>query len=228
MALFICYIIAYIQILSAGFNLWGVDPLILFNTPVGRNTIFVGLFQLVQILGLAGAILTLQKVRLGFVLSIFHHILLLPALVITNWGMVMLMDDRINVTLLVMSKPTGLDFGFYWSLGWKTVFQQVTAGVPRGASYFGINLFAFACFCAMCAGMSQAFPARPERDMRMRRPQRPARRAQLALPPPEHYAREEWQDGSRAQRVRPPNGARPQQRMHPQSGIRQPPRPYPR
>ena len=229
MALFFCYIIAYIQILSAGFNLWGVDPLILFNTPVGRNTIFVGLFQLVQVLGLVGAILTLQKVRLGFVLSIFHHILLLPALVITNWGMVMLMDDRINVTLLVMSKPSGLDFGTYWSLGWNTVFQQVTPTVPRGASYFGINLFAFVCFCAMCAGMSQAYPARAERDMAVRRRPRPApaRRPQLALPPPEHYAREEWQNGPRPQRPRPPNGARPQ-RMQPPNGVRQAPRPYPR
>src|SRR5687767_9436731 len=97
--------------------------------PVGRNTLFVGLFLLAQLLGLAGAVLMFQKMRLGFVLSIAHHILLLPALVITGWGLVMLMDDRINVTLLFMSKPTGADVSFYWSLGWSTVFSQVTLNV---------------------------------------------------------------------------------------------------
>jgi hypothetical protein len=40
-----------------------------------------------------------------------------PALVVTGWGLVMLMDDRINLTLLFMSKPSGGDVGLYWSLG---------------------------------------------------------------------------------------------------------------
>ena len=207
-ALFICYIIAYVQILSAGFNLWGVDPRILFTMPFGRNTMFVGLFMMAQILGLAGAVLMFQNKRLGFVLSIVHHILLMPALVITSWGLVMLLDDRINATLLFMSKPTGSDVGFYWSLGWGTVFSQVARNVPIGSTYIGLNLFAFACATVLWIGMDETDDARGERETRIRRRQRQARRAPLALPAPQPYPQ--------------------QQRAHPQRAARQPPRMPPR
>ncbi len=203
-ALFICHVIAYVQILSAGFNLWGVDPRILVNMPVGRNMIFVVLFLLVQLLGLAGAILVLQQIRLGFVLSIVHHILLLPALVITSWGLVMLMDDRVNATMLFMSKPSGSDFAFYWSLGWGTVFSQVTRNVPSGSTYIGINLFAFACATVLWIGIDETDAAKAEREMQMRRRRRQGRRAPLALPAPQSYAQ--------------------QQRMYQQQGGRQPSR----
>jgi hypothetical protein len=186
MALIFCYIIAYIQILSAGFNLWGVDPRILLTMPVGRNMVFVVLFMLVQLLGLAGAILVLQKMRLGFVLSLAHHILLLPALVITGWGLVMLMDDRINVTLLFMSQPNSTDISLYWSLGWGTVFKQVTQNVPNGSTYVGINLFALGCAFMMWKVIQEADAAAAEHEMELRRRQRQARRPQqLALPPPQ-------------------------------------------
>lgn len=206
MPLVICYVIAYVQILSAGFNLWGVDPRVLFSTPVGRNTIFVGLFLLVQLLGLAGAILMIQKMRLGFVLSIAHHVLLLPALVITSWGLVMLMDDRINATLIFMSKPSGSDVAFYWSLGWGTVFQQVTRNVPNGSTFIGINLFALACGGVLWMVLREMDAEQAEYEMEMRRRQRQAKRSPLALPSPQPQ----------------------QQRMHPQQGARQPPRMPPR
>lgn len=209
MPLIICYVIAYVQIMSAGFNLWGVDPRILVNTPVGRNTMFIGLFLLAQLLGLAGAVLMFQKMRLGFVLSIAHHILLLPALVITGWGLVMLMDDRINATLIFMSKPSGSDVSFYWSLGWNTVFSQVTPrNVPNGSTYIGINLFALACATVLWMVLKEADAAQAEYEMEMRRRQRRAKRAPLALPAPQPYPQ--------------------QQRVPPQRGERQPPRMPPR
>jgi hypothetical protein len=208
MALIVCYVIAYIQILSAGFNLWGVDPRILVNMPLGRNTALVGLFLLAQFLGLAGAVLMLQKIRLGFVLSIFHHIILMPALVVTSWGLVMLLDDRINATLLFMSKPGGSEVGFYWSLGWGTVFEQVTPrNVPRGSTYIGINLFAFACATLLWLGMDETDAAKAEREAQMRRRQRQSRRAPLALPAPQPYRQQ--------QRMDPRQGARQPQRMRP-------------
>ncbi|NJM36086.1 MAG: hypothetical protein HC850_16940, partial [Rhodomicrobium sp.] len=189
MALNICYIIAYLQIMSAGFNLWGFDPLILFNMPAGRNTILVGLFQLTYLLGLVGGILMLQKVRLGFTLSILHQLLLMPALVVTGWGLVMLMDDRINVTLLFMSRPEGGDVGFFASLGWNTVFHQVTRNVPAGSTYFGINLFAFACAAILWAGMDETDEEEDEYeyedDFEMTPSGRQQRSAPLALPSPQ-------------------------------------------
>ena len=201
MALIICYIIAYVQIMSAGFNLWGVDPRILLDLPFGRNTILVGFFLVSQLLGLVGAILMLQNARLGFILSIVHHVLLLPALLVTSWGLVMLMDDRINLTLLFMSGPNGSDVGFYWSLGWESVFQQVTPNVPNGSTFMGINLFAYACATALWLGMDETDAAKAEREMQMRRRQRRNRRPPLALPPPpQHYPQQ--------QRPRPHPGAR--------------------
>ena len=222
MALIICHIIAYVQILSAGFNLWGVDPRMLFDMPVGRNTLFVGLFLLAQLLGLAGAVLMLQRMRLGFVLSIAHHILLLPAMVITGWGLVMLMDDRINVTLLFMSKPTGADVSFFWSLGWGTVFSQVTRNVPTGSTYIGINLFAFACATVLWVGMDETDEAKAEREMQMRRRQRQPKARQLALPAPQPYQQQPRMQPQQAerqqQRIRPQQGARQSQRMPPRGG----------
>lgn len=207
MALIFCYIIAYIQILSAGFNLWGIDPRILVNISVGRNTILVGLFLLIQLLGLAGAILMLQKVRLGFVLSIVHHLLLVPAMVITGWGLVMLMDDRINVTLLFMSEPTRSDVSFYWSLGWRSVFQQVTPNVPTGSTYIGINLFAFICATLLWVGMDQTESAIEEREMQKRRRQRQAaRRDSLALPAPQPYSQMYSQQSAKQRAQMPPRG----------------------
>jgi hypothetical protein len=216
MALIFCNAIAYIQILSAGYNLWGVDPRILVNVPFGRNTILIGFFMVVQTLGLTGAILIIQKKRLGFTLSLAHHILLLPALVVTGWGLVMLMDDRINITLLFMSKPSGGDVGLYWSLGWTTVFKQVTANVPTGSTYIGLNLFALACAATMWTVIKQMDAAEAEYELEMRRRRRQARRRPpepLALP---YYPRQ--------QQPRPQ-----QQRPHPpQQDVRQRPRTPPR
>lgn len=212
MPLVICYVIAYVQILSAGFNLWGVDPRVLVSTPFGRNTIFVGLFLLVQLLGLAGAILMIQKMRLGFVLSIAHHVLLLPALVITSWGLVMLMDDRINATLIFMSKPSGSDVSFYWSLGWGTVFQQVTRNVPNGSTFIGINLFALACGGVLWTVLREMDAEQAEYEMEMRRRQRQAKRSPLALPSPQ----------PQQQRTHPQQSARQPPRMPPRGGLRPP------
>jgi hypothetical protein len=204
MALIICYIIAHLQILSAGYNLWGVDPRILINMPLGRNTILVGLFMLIQLLGLAGAILIIQKRRLGFTLSLAHHILLLPALVVTGWGLVMLMDDRLNLTLLFMSKPSGGDVGLYWSLGWTTVFKQVTANVPTGSTYIGLNLFALACAAVIWTVMKQMDAAEAAHELETRRRRRQARRRPpepLALP---YYPRQQ-QQYPQQQRMHPPH-----------------------
>lgn len=209
-AIIIWHIIAYVQILSAGFNLWGVDPRILTDMPFGRNMILVGLFLLVQLLGLAGAILMLQQTRLGFVLSLVHHILLLPALVVTGWGLVMLMDDRINVTLLLMSQPNTTDMSVYWSLGWSSVFQQVTRNVPTGSTYIGINLFALACATVLWREVREIDALAAEYEMEMRRRKRQARRAPLALPAPQPYPQQ--------QRMPPQQGARQQPRMPPKGG----------
>ncbi|HKJ61130.1 MAG TPA: hypothetical protein VKA94_03930 [Hyphomicrobiales bacterium] len=214
MALIVCHVIAYIQILSAGYNLWGIDPRILVNLPFGRNTVLVGLFIVVQLLGLAGAILIIREKRLGYILSIVHHLLLLPALVVTGTGLVMLMDDRINLTLLFMSKPSGGDVGLYWSLGWGTVFQQVTRNVPNGSAYVGINLFALACAFQLWVGLDEMDAAKARLEREMRRRERQARRPQLAPPPPERYPQQQ------------PNPQ--EQRTRPQQGARQPRRPPPR
>jgi len=223
MALIACYVIAYVQILSAGFNLWGVDPATLVNVPFGRNTIFIGLFLVAHLLGLAGAILVLQKMRLGLVLSIAHHILLVPALVVTSWGLVMLMDDRVNATLLFMSKPNGSDVAFYWSLGWGTVFDQATRNVPTGSTYIGINLFALGCAAVMWTVMKQADAATAEHEREMRR--RRKQQARPRLPPPER-APQQSPPPQRAPQPNPQQHPHPQQRMYPpQQDARQRPRP---
>jgi hypothetical protein len=128
----------------------------------------------------------------------------------------MLMDDRINLTLLFMSKPSGGDVGLYWSLGWTTVFKQVTANVPTGSTYIGLNLFALACAAMMWTVMKQMDAAEAAHEMETRRRQRQARRRPpepLALP---YYPRQQQQYPQ-------------QQRMHPpHQDVRQRPRVPPR
>lgn len=213
MALIVSHVIAYIQILSAGYNLWGVDPRMLIDMPLGRNTFMVVLFIAVHLLGLAGAILIIQDrrlgyVRLGYMLSIAHHMLLVPALVMTGMGLVMLMDDRINLTLLFMSKPSGGDIGLYWSLGWKTVFQQVTSNVPTGSTYFGINLFAFACATQLWIGMDEIEAEKIRQSMQMRRRERRSTPPQGGQSEQHHHSYEQHarpQQGVRQPRHPPPN-----------------------
>lgn len=215
MARIVCHVIAYVQIMSAGYNLWGVDPRILINLPFGRNTFMIGLFMVVQILGLAGAIMMLQQKRLGYVLSIAHHFLLMPALVITTAGLVVLMDDRLNLTLLFMSQPDGWDIGLYWSLGWNTVFQQVTRNVPTGSTYFGINLFAVACAYQLWVAMAEADGSSAPRDRQMRRGQRRPELSPLALPEPDPMpVRDPY---PQEPRTRPKSNPRPQRSSPPPS-----------
>jgi type II secretory pathway pseudopilin PulG len=181
MALIICYLIACVQIIGVAFNLWGFDPRLLANLSLNSSSFFIALFVLIQVFGLIGALLIFARLRAGFVLSILHHALLMPAVLIASSRFVLLADDLLNASLFYLSKPTGSGWAFYWSLGWETVFKQVTRGVPRGSVFVGVNLFALACVLVLWAVMRQMAAAKAreaeEAEMTRRREQRARRRS---------------------------------------------------
>jgi hypothetical protein len=195
MALIICYLIACVQIVGVAFNLWGFDPRVLANLSINSSSFFVGLFVLIQVFGLVGALLIFARLRAGFALSILHHALLMPAVLIASSRFVLLADDLLNASVFYASKPTGSGFAFYWSLGWETVFQQVTRGVPRGSVFVGINLFALACVLVLWVIMRQmaAAKAREAEEMEMmRRREQRARRRQSEQRAPQPYLEDDY------------------------------------
>lgn len=207
MALVICYIIACVQILGVGFNLWAFDPRILANLSIDRNTVFILLFLTIQAFGLLGAALIFARMRLGFVLSILHHLLLVPAVLISSSRFVLLTDDLVNASLFYLSKPSGSSVAFYWSLGWGPVYEQVTKGVPRGSVFIGVNLFALACVIVLWVVLRHINAVREEeaREMEMRRRQQARRRRQEQQRAPQPYPQDD----------------------HPQEPYPQPQEPYP-
>jgi hypothetical protein len=254
MALIICYVIACVQILGAAYNLWGFDPRILLNFSIDRNSLFIAMFLVMQILGIVGGLLMFTMARLGLLFSIFHHLLLMPMLLFTSSRFVLLTDDLINASLFYVSKPTGSSVAFYWSLGWNSVFEQVTKGVPRGSFFIGINLFALVCALLLWGIVRQMGPSHDEdeeeeyedeeelraREMEMLRRQQQARRrppepAPERRPPPEYpdydypqYPQQQRMPPQQRPQQPPQQHSRPQQRLHPQPGVRMPPRVPPR
>jgi hypothetical protein len=203
MALIICYIIAGIQLLGVGFNLWIFDPRLLLNISLDRNAFFVLLFLAIQLFGLLGALLIFARMRLGLALSMLHHLLLVPATLVSTSGarFVLLTDDLINASVFYMSKPTGTSVAFYWSLGWGTVFEQVTKGVPRGSVFIGANLFALFCALVLWVVLRQmnAAKAQEAREAQMRRRQQARRRQREQAPQPQSYPQPDYAEPDYAQ-----------------------------
>ena len=170
------YAIILVQFLGGLIAFYRVDPKILLSALSLQSGFFLGLFLLIHVLGLVGALLVVFRLRWGFLLSIAHQLLMVLGLKIGT-SFTFLTHDVISFFVFFLSRFDEYSVTFRWSWGLGTIFAQL-ARDPRGI-YIGINLFALACAAYLWWAMKEAEAERAEVE-RARRPQRrPVRQAPM-------------------------------------------------
>jgi hypothetical protein len=186
--LYVLYAVILVQFLGGLIAFYRVDPKVLFSSLSLQNGFFLGLFILIHLLGIAGAVLVVVRRRLGFLLSIAHQLLMVLGLKIGT-TFVFLTHDAVSIYVFLLSRFDEYFVTWRWSWGISTIFAQL-ARDPRG-TYIGINLFALACAGYLWWAMKEADaeveepeweedaePDWEELEEMTRRPQRhPARQA---------------------------------------------------
>lgn len=184
-ALYAVYFVLLVQFLGGAIAFYRIDPRVLLGELSLQNGFFLGLFLLIHLLGVAGAVLAVFKRRLGLLLSIAHQALMVLGLKIGT-TFVFLTQDVLSFFVFLLSRFDEYSVTFRWSWGMGTIFAQL-ARDPRG-TYIGINLFALAC-AGFLWWVLKAEYAEAERVEAMLRPQRrPARQASME-------GRQQWRAG---------------------------------
>ena len=173
---YVLYVVILVQFLGGLIAFYRVDPKVLFSSLSLQNGFFLGLFLLIHVLGLVGALLAAFRLRWGFFLSIAHQLLMVVGLKIGT-SFAFLTHDVLSFFVFFLSRFDEYSLTFRWSWGLGTVFVQL-ARDPRG-TYIGLNLFALACAACLWWAMKEAQAERAKVE-RTRRPQRrPARQAPM-------------------------------------------------
>ena len=177
---YVLYVVILVQFLGGALAFYRVDPRVLVSSLSLQNGVFLGLFLLIHLLGLVGAVLAAFRLRWGFILSIAHQLLMMVGLKIAS-TFTFLTHDVVSLFVFYLSRFGESSLAVRWSLGMDTIFGQL-ARDPRG-TYIGINLFALACAGYLWWAMksAQAEAAAAAEAARARRPQRrrPAQQAPI-------------------------------------------------
>ena len=139
---YVLYLVLLVQFLGGAIAFYRIDPKVLLGELSLQNGFFLGLFILIHLLGLLGAIIAVFKRRLGVMLSIAHQMLMVLGLKIGT-TFVFLTHDALSFFVFLLSRFDEYSVTFRWSWALGTIFAQL-ARDPRG-TYIGLNLFALAC-----------------------------------------------------------------------------------
>ena len=139
---YVLYLVLLVQFIGGAIAFYRIDPKVLLGELSLQNGFFLGLFILIHLLGLVGAIIAVFKRRLGVILSIAHQLLMVLGLKIGT-TFVFLTHDALSFFVFLLSRFDEYSLTFRWSWGLNTIFAQL-ARDPRG-TYIGLNLFALAC-----------------------------------------------------------------------------------
>jgi hypothetical protein len=162
MARIIIYFIVAVQILGIALNMYDFDPRPVLKAPTLYNMVFLSLFVLVHLLALAGGILLVIGNRVGYLLSIAHHILITPLIMAPSAGFLLLTHDVVSAAVFYMTRPSASGIVFKWSVGTGTIFSQIARDIPYGATYIGVNVFALVCALLLWVMMKLADAAAAE------------------------------------------------------------------
>lgn len=171
-ALYFLYVVILLQFLGGVIAFYRVDPRVLFSVISLKSGFFLGLFILIHLLGVIGAILAVFKLRWGFFLSIAHQLLMVIGIKITT-AFAFLTHDIISLYLFFVSSFGEYSWTYRWSVGLDTIFAQVAANTR--VTYIGVNLIAVASAAYLWWAMKEEQAAeieRAEEAKRMRRAQR--------------------------------------------------------
>ena len=139
---YVLYVVLLVQFLGGAIAFYRIDPKVLLGELSLQNGFFLGLFILIHLLGLVGAIIAVFKRRLGVILSIAHQVLMVLGLKIGT-TFIFLTHDALSFFVFLLSRFDEYSMTFRWSWGLGTIFAQL-ARDPRG-TYIGLNLVALAC-----------------------------------------------------------------------------------
>lgn len=156
---YVLYAVVLVQFLGGAIAFYRVDPKVLFSSLSLQNGFFLGLFILIHLLGIVGALLAAFRLRWGFLLSIAHQLLMALGLKIGT-TFVFLTHDVLSLFVFLVSRFDEYFVTWRWSWGMGTIFSQL-ARDPRG-TYIGINLFALACAGYLWWAMKEADAERDE------------------------------------------------------------------
>jgi hypothetical protein len=138
----ILYLIMLVQFLGGLIAFYRVDPKILVSSISLESGLFLGLFLLIHLLGLVGAVLVLLGRRFGLTLSLAHQVLMLVGVKIGT-TFVFITHDVVSFFVFFVSSFGEVHGTYRWSVGMDTIFAQLAANT-RG-TYIGLNLLALAC-----------------------------------------------------------------------------------
>jgi hypothetical protein len=168
----ILYAIILVQFLGGLLAFYRVDPRVLVSAISLQNGFFLGLFLLIHLLGLVGAILVVLRLRWGLFLSIAHQVLMVLGLKVGT-TFVFLTHDVVSFFLFFVSSFGEYSWAYRWSIGMGSIFAQLAANT-RG-TYIGINVFALGCAAYLWWAMKEVEAERAELARRpQRRPEREA------------------------------------------------------
>jgi hypothetical protein len=142
MARIVLYLIILVQFLGGLVAFYRVDPKILFGSISLENGLFLGLFLLIHLLGLAGAVLIVLGRRFGLTLSLAHQLLMVVGLKIGT-SFMFLTHDVVSFFVSFVSSFGEYSWTYHWSIGTDTIFAQIAANTR--VTYIGVNDFALLC-----------------------------------------------------------------------------------
>jgi hypothetical protein len=178
----ILYLVLLVQFLGGAVAFYHVDPKVLFSSLSLESGAFIGLFLLIHVLGVLGAILAALRLRWGFLMSIAHQLLMAVGVKIAT-TFVFLTHDIASFFVFFVSRFGEYSVTYRWAVGTQTIFAQLAANT-RG-TYIGLNLVALACAGYLWWAMRQTAADADEAEV-VEAPTRPQQRPQAQRPRPAH------------------------------------------
>ena len=142
MARIVLYLIMLVQFLGAAIAFYHLDPKVLLGSISLENGMFLGLFFLIHLLGLAGAVLVVLGRRSGLTLSLAHQLLMLVGVKIGT-TFVFITHDVVSFFVFVVRSFGEFGWTYRWSIGLDTIIAQIAANTR--VSYIGVNVVALGC-----------------------------------------------------------------------------------
>ena len=121
----ILYLIMLTQFLGGAIAFYRF-PKVLLGSISLENGLFLGLFVLIHLLGLAGAVLVVLGRRSGLTLSLAHQLLMLVGVKIGT-AFAFITHDVVSFFVFVVRSFGEFGWTYHWSAGLDTIIAQIAA-----------------------------------------------------------------------------------------------------
>lgn len=165
------YLIMLVQFLGGLIAFYRLDPKVLLGSISLENGVFLGLFFLIHLLGLAGAVFVVLGRRFGLTLSLAHQLLMLVGVKIGT-TFVFITHDVVSFYLFLVRSFGEFGWTYRWSIGLDSIIAQIAANTR--VSYIGVNVFALGCAGYLWWALRET-EAGEDEEVEYEEPERPVR-----------------------------------------------------